>query len=226
MVFSIGDLDDGPSAGLTIGPRRSDLRSDPLRRRRLRRSRHSVFPRASRFARRGLDRDRPLQLHHQRWQQQRIHARNACGGWACRNHLRLHQWRRSGWRRRSLRANASGGARQVPGLCTVLRDFSSTKGNPVGSGPEQLTLAIGAIFSACAHGGASRAGTVLALTPSAPGQPWTEKIVHTFNGFDGISPNGGLLIAPNGLLYGTTSGRQPVEQGGGPRYGTVYSLQP
>ena len=115
---------------------------------------------------------------------------------------------------------------------TVLRDFSSTKGNPIGSSPQQLTLvpgtpAPGAIFTTCAHGGAARAGTVIALTPPAtPGEPWTQKIVHTFDGADGIWPNGGLLIGNDGLMYGTTFGRQPGEAGGGPRYGTVYSLQP
>jgi hypothetical protein len=111
---------------------------------------------------------------------------------------------------------------------TALRDFSSTKGNPVGGGPQQLTLtAGGAIFTTCPHGGSGRAGTVIVLTPPAtPGERWNQKIVHTFDGADGIWPNGGLLIGHDGSMYGTTFGRRPVEQGGGPRYGTVYSLKP
>ncbi|MGA2593927.1 MAG: choice-of-anchor tandem repeat GloVer-containing protein [Bryobacteraceae bacterium] len=110
---------------------------------------------------------------------------------------------------------------------TVLWNFSSNKGDPLGGSPEQLTLTrSGAIFTASAGGGSLRAGTILALTPpAAAGGAWTASLVHTVEGADGIAPNGGLLAAPGGVLYGTTYGRQPMEAGGGPRYGTVYMLR-
>ena len=111
---------------------------------------------------------------------------------------------------------------------TVLRDFSSTKGNPIGGSPEQLTLTrAGELYTACAEGGTARAGTVLRLTPpAAPGDFWTQTVVHTFVSGDGISPNGALMIRSDGLLYGTTYGRTPGYEGGEGRFGTIFSLQP
>ena len=56
-------------------------------------------------------------------------------------------------------------------------------------------------------------GTAFKIT--AGGQLTT---LHSFDGTDGEYPDGGLLQADNGSLYGTTS------QGGSSGYGTVYSL--
>lgn len=63
-------------------------------------------------------------------------------------------------------------------------------------------------------------GTVFALTPpSTKGAAWSEMILQnfTFNGTEGVAPQGGVVFT-NGVLYGTTSG------GGTSILGTVFSL--
>ena len=66
-------------------------------------------------------------------------------------------------------------------------------------------------------------GVVYQLSPpETPGGAWVETILYTFVGQatgDGAQPNSTPVIAPGGVLYGTTSG-------GGKGYGTVYKLQP
>ncbi len=47
-------------------------------------------------------------------------------------------------------------------------------------------------------------GTVFELTPTKGGG-WTEKVVHNFDGTDGVSPSAGLIIDAAGNLYGTTN---------------------
>jgi hypothetical protein len=85
-------------------------------------------------------------------------------------------------------------------------------------GPEQLTLGSdGVLYSATAYGGPANAGTIFSLTPPAsPGGAWTKKALHGFTGANGMSPNGGLVIGPNGVLFGTTYGD----------LGTVFALRP
>ncbi|MGA2736080.1 MAG: choice-of-anchor tandem repeat GloVer-containing protein [Bryobacteraceae bacterium] len=71
----------------------------------------------------------------------------------------------------------------------------------------------------CGHNGC---GIVFSLTPpSAPGGTWTETILHTFTGAngDGFEPLAGVILGPNGVLYGTT------DQGGS-GYGIAYELVP
>ena len=65
-------------------------------------------------------------------------------------------------------------------------------------------------------------GTVFSLTPPASsGGAWTEKILHIFNGgSDGQWPSAGVIIGPGGVLYGTTTGGGPSDNG------TIYSLTP
>jgi uncharacterized repeat protein (TIGR03803 family) len=77
-------------------------------------------------------------------------------------------------------------------------------------------------------------GTVFQLTPPAlPGGAWTETIIYNFGGvstgYDGADPMGGVVIAENGKLYGTTQiGGVPcvdltkVPEG----CGTVFELTP
>jgi len=51
-------------------------------------------------------------------------------------------------------------------------------------------------------------GTVFQLAPPvSPGSPWVEKVLHTFVGgsADWAYPNG-VVLGPNGVLYGTASG--------------------
>jgi uncharacterized repeat protein (TIGR03803 family) len=91
---------------------------------------------------------------------------------------------------------------------------------PDGGGPEaSLTVGQDAVFYGttlcggsaqplCAIPGASGGcDTVFQLTPpTAPGGPWTETVLYSFmrqNG-DGAFPFGPVVLAPNGILYGTS----------------------
>jgi hypothetical protein len=56
------------------------------------------------------------------------------------------------------------------------------------------------------------------LTPGAHG--WTLHTLHSFDGQDGGSPNGGLIFDATGNFYGTALGG-PSSQGGGVAYKMV-----
>lgn len=60
--------------------------------------------------------------------------------------------------------------------------------------------------------GKAGCGTVFSLTPPAsPGGAWTESVLHAFAAFtDGYSPNAGMAIGIDGVLYGTTFGNRTV----------------
>jgi uncharacterized repeat protein (TIGR03803 family) len=81
----------------------------------------------------------------------------------------------------------------------------------------------GAIYGTTEYGGADFYGTVFKLTPS--GSDYIESIIYQFNGSaDGGYPEGQLLLAANGVLFGTTA------RGPGSKYpkglGTVFQLTP
>jgi uncharacterized repeat protein (TIGR03803 family) len=59
-------------------------------------------------------------------------------------------------------------------------------------------------------------GTIFELVPSR-GQ-WTEKVLHSFGGFDGSNPFAGVILDADGRLYGTTA------SGGKEGSGTVFEL--
>lgn len=65
-------------------------------------------------------------------------------------------------------------------------------------------------------------GAVFELTPGSGGQ-WSEKVIYSFNGSDGSTPEGKLTFDQAGNLYGTTTY-------GGPRFGgdngVVFELTP
>jgi uncharacterized repeat protein (TIGR03803 family) len=74
-------------------------------------------------------------------------------------------------------------------------------------------------------------GTVYSLTPPAtPGGAWTETTLYNFTGSggDGDFPAAGVVIGPNGVLYGTTLGGGTGGCAGlpFPGCGTVFSLIP
>jgi uncharacterized repeat protein (TIGR03803 family) len=79
----------------------------------------------------------------------------------------------------------------------------------------------------CSFQGSEGCGTVFNLKPPPAACktalcPWTETVLYRFTGgSDGANPqNGALLIAPSGVIYGTTV------QGGAYGYGVVFSLTP
>jgi uncharacterized repeat protein (TIGR03803 family) len=89
--------------------------------------------------------------------------------------------------------------------------------------PNALTIGKnGFIYGTTLVGGASNEGTVFQLVPPAQsGQPWTESLLYNFTcGLDGCAPQGGLVISPDGSLYGTASGTR------GRYKGTVFQLSP
>ena len=64
--------------------------------------------------------------------------------------------------------------------------------------------------------GGTSCGTVFELVKSSNG--YTEKVLHSFNGFDGAFPLLGLIMDSSDNLYGTAQG------GGANGYGTVFEL--
>ena len=66
-------------------------------------------------------------------------------------------------------------------------------------------------------------GTVFSLTPPvSPGGSWTKTTLYNFaGGADGSQPTAGVIVGPDGVLYGGTA------VGGGSRnLGTIFSLTP
>jgi len=64
-----------------------------------------------------------------------------------------------------------------------------------------------AYYGTAGFGGTSRVGVVYKLVaPNATNSGWTESLLYRFSGAgDGGNPFGGLLFAPGGVLYGTTT---------------------
>lgn len=59
---------------------------------------------------------------------------------------------------------------------------------------------------ACTNGFSSPVGcgVIFELSPSSPGQPWTESVLYAFEHSDGALPNANLIFDSLGNLYGTT----------------------
>ncbi len=71
---------------------------------------------------------------------------------------------------------------------------------------DSVTLdANGNVYGSTAGGGAHKDGIVFRLTPGPKGY-WKETILHTFpsSAKDGAGPRGGVVLAQDGTLYGTT----------------------
>ena len=116
----------------------------------------------------------------------------------------------------------------------IVTPLYSFLGGDDGMNPQMANVLIGpdgTLYSSTYYGGGSCSGnnqgcgTVFKLQPSANAChsalcPWTETILHRFNGNDGSGPVGALVIDQQGNLDGaTTTGSL---RGGG----TVYQLSP
>ena len=108
---------------------------------------------------------------------------------------------------------------------TVLYAFTNGTdgGQPVGS---LVFDASGNLYGTTTAGGdpactslGGFCGVVFKLTPGSGGT-WTESVIHSFTGPDGLFPTAGLIMDSAGNLYGTTG------QGGTFGNGTVFELSP
>jgi uncharacterized repeat protein (TIGR03803 family) len=111
----------------------------------------------------------------------------------------------------------------APGDPWTQVDLYSFTGGSDGKTPvSNLTLKGGVLYGTTQNGGSLNLGTVYSVTPpSAPGSPWTEAVLYSFQrGSDGEGPVGGVAFGNKGVIYGTTS------YGGSDNFGTVYSLTP
>jgi len=103
-------------------------------------------------------------------------------------------------------------------------------GPPDGSGPIGGVLigASGVLYGTTESGGTSGdgngTGTVFALTPS--GNAYTESVLLSFDGVNGIFPYAGLITDASGALYGTTFLGGTSKSMDNPGYGTAFKLSP
>jgi len=77
----------------------------------------------------------------------------------------------------------------------------------------------GNLYGTTSGAGSFSKGTVFELVYDSSTHSYTEKVLFSFNGTDGASPIGALIMDSSGNLYGTTSG-------GGTGPGTVFELSP
>ena len=82
---------------------------------------------------------------------------------------------------------------------------------------------VGNVYGTTPSGGANGAGIVFELVKPTTGEPWVEKILHSFEGNpkDGANPSAGLAFDGNGNLYGTTT---HGDSNGLYNAGTVFEL--
>lgn len=88
--------------------------------------------------------------------------------------------------------------------------------------------AAGNLYGTTVYGGANQAGcnnqgcgTVFRLSPPTNGGTWTETVLYSFTGADdGANPHAGVVLDPDGDLYGTTM------NGGSGTVGVVFQLAP
>jgi uncharacterized repeat protein (TIGR03803 family) len=131
---------------------------------------------------------------------------------------------------------------------TVLHSFSGADGaNPRAGvifdaqGNLYGTTPSGGAFSKVCGGvifdgeGPPGCGTVFKLTPpAAPSTQWTETVLHSFGGLDGVGPYAGVIFDAQGNLYGTTAAGGNYIKGCGANVGfydfegcgTVFKLTP
>jgi uncharacterized repeat protein (TIGR03803 family) len=105
-------------------------------------------------------------------------------------------------------------------------------GGDDGANPSDLGQLIfdaaGNLYGTTQNGGAYDFGVAFELSPNADGS-WSEKILHTFTGTDGIAPSGPQVFDAAGNLYGETFGIGCYNHcGGGPQHRgqLVYKLSP
>ena len=109
---------------------------------------------------------------------------------------------------------------------SVIHNFFGEDGDQPQSG---LTMDRGGnLYGTAVYGGDGNGGTVFKLTHQGTG--WVLSILYSFDmnlGSNGIYPQAGVVIGPNGSLYGTAGGGGLYEGGCDPAgCGLVYNLRP
>jgi uncharacterized repeat protein (TIGR03803 family) len=94
-----------------------------------------------------------------------------------------------------------------------LHDFDSASGRGVYN---RLVRIGSTLYGTTWQGGAADQGTVFRINQDGTGFAK----LHDFTGANGLAPRAGLIVAANGVLYGTT------ERGGAANLGTVYKINP
>jgi len=97
---------------------------------------------------------------------------------------------------------------------SLIYSFSGPDGSAPYGGP--VFDAAGNLYGTTSAGGTSGLGTVYRLQPA--GAAWTETVLHSFQGSDGMTAGSGVLLDSAGDLYGTT------QAGGTVGDGTAFEL--
>ncbi len=103
------------------------------------------------------------------------------------------------------------------GAFTLLHSFNDSSSDGAWPHGQVVIDAAGDLYGTTFGGGLYGRGAVYELALNTDGS-YTEKLLHSFNGSDGQSPDGGLAPDAQGNLYGTTYG------GGASGRGTVFKL--
>jgi len=99
---------------------------------------------------------------------------------------------------------------------TTLVSFNGADG--LGPGSSLIIDANGNLFGTTGLGGANNDGTVFEIAETASGYASTPTTLVSFNGTDGSTLNGSLIMDANGNLFGTTA------TGGANNDGTVFEI--
>jgi uncharacterized repeat protein (TIGR03803 family) len=102
---------------------------------------------------------------------------------------------------------------------SVIHSFADRNKGPYGPVGGLIFDGSGNLYGVTQNGGTNNSGTVFEFSPTTGGG-WSQKTLHNFdyNGTDGVSPFGGLVMDTAGNLYGTTY------VGGANDAGVVYEL--
>jgi uncharacterized repeat protein (TIGR03803 family) len=104
---------------------------------------------------------------------------------------------------------------------SIIFNLGGSPSGPATPNGGLIVDAAGNLYGSTLSGGKVNAGTVFELLPQSNGS-WSEKVLHTFDGTDGSSPNAPLIMDAAGNLFGSTFSQIGGELG----LGTAFELIP